>query len=150
MRVIMKSVTVIGQEALKLVKAGYDSGMSWAAVAKQMGIRFLLEQQRAELYASANAALYDRLTASGAQVFDLATKLQNETIRAEQLEDKLQISNDNLAQLQKKSDAAGAGQPAFPQDHLRPGDPRRDFPGGVPHTINFSAARTAATALTTD
>jgi len=149
MRIISKSIKVIGEEALKLVKAGYDSGMSWATVAKQMAIRYLLEEQRANIYAQANADLFDKLTAKTLEhnttVLDLATKLQNETIRAEQLEDKLQISNDNLAQLQKKADAIGIGKPTFPQDQLRPGDPRRDFPGGVPHTINSSAARTAAT-----
>lgn len=39
----------------------------------------------------------------------------------------------SLKALQAKYDAVGVGQPAFPQDQLRPGDPRRNFPGGIPY-----------------
>jgi hypothetical protein len=115
MRLNMKGITEMATTAAKMCRAAYDTGVTWEKIAIDACTRYLMEEQRAELYASANAALYDKLTA-----------LQSDP-----------------------SDSAAARSFRLTQDQLRPGDPRRDFPGGVPHTINSSAARTAATALTT-
>jgi hypothetical protein len=109
MRLNMKGITEMATTAAKMCRAAYDTGVTWEKIAIDACTRYLMEEQRAELYASANAALYDKLTA-----------LQSDP-----------------------SDSAAARSFRLTQDQLRPGDPRRDFPGGVPHTINSSAARTA-------